>query len=70
MGNNGATLTLTTPGAFGGLSFLASSGNGTVTVAYTINFADGSTEAGTFDSPDWFNGTDPVVTANGPGRFG
>ncbi len=49
------TLTLTTPAAFSGLSFLTCSGNGPVLVGYSIHYADASTESGSFSSLDWFN---------------
>src|SRR5262245_26773666 len=51
---NSGTLTLTTPTAFTALSFLATSGNGPVTVAYTIHYSDTTTESGTFVALDWF----------------
>lgn len=52
------TLTLTTPAAFSGLSFLTTSGNGAVLVGYTIHYADATTEVGSpFTALDWFNGT-------------
>jgi hypothetical protein len=60
-----ATITLSTPAAFSALSFLGSSGRGVVVVGYTLRFADGNTETGTFSSPDWFNATPTVLTSNG-----
>jgi hypothetical protein len=59
------TITFQTPEPFSALSFLTSSGNGAVTIAYTVNHADGSTDTGTFTSPDWFNGLNPAFTPNG-----
>ena len=49
-----ATLTPSASAAYSSLSFLASSGNGTVTINYTVHHADGTTDTGSFDSPDWF----------------
>ena len=51
-----ATLTLTTPSAFSSLSFLASAGNGTMTVGYTVHHANGTTETGSLSISDWFSG--------------
>jgi hypothetical protein len=59
------TLTFTTPTTYSGLSFLSGSGNGAVTVSYTIHYADASTESGTFLSQDWFNGATAVVNCAG-----
>jgi hypothetical protein len=60
-----ATLSLAAPAPQRNLSFLTASGNGATTVAYTINFLDGTTQTGTFSSPDWFNKTGWVFDANG-----
>jgi hypothetical protein len=60
-----ATLTLTTPAAFSGLSFLGLSANGPITVGYTIHYADSTTEAGTFAALDWFNGAANVFNCSG-----
>ncbi|HEY5914089.1 MAG TPA: immunoglobulin domain-containing protein [Verrucomicrobiae bacterium] len=60
-----ATLTLTTPAAFTGLSFLTDSGNGPVTVGYTVHYADSFSESGTFTSTDWFNAAANVYNAAG-----
>lgn len=51
-----ATWTLTSPSAFSSLSFLGSSGGGSMTVGYTVHHADNSTETGTLVIPDWFSG--------------
>lgn len=59
------TLTLTTPAAFSGLSFLTAAGNGPVIVAYTIHYADSTVESGTFNSLDWFNNSANVFNAAG-----
>jgi len=51
------TLTLTTPAAYSTLYVIASSGDGTPSSvgSGTINFADGSTEAFSYNSFDWCN---------------
>ncbi len=49
------TLTLTTPAAYTGLSFLTCSANGPVNVGYRIHYADSNVEEGQFSSVDWFN---------------
>jgi hypothetical protein len=63
-GNSG-TLTLASPKAYSALSFLTSAGGGAVTISYTVNHEDGSADSGVFVSPDWFNGDNPAVIANG-----
>jgi hypothetical protein len=61
-----ATITLTTPTAFSGLSFLGSAGNGPVTVNLVINHQGGAPETQTLTVNDWFNGSAPVAyIANG-----
>ena len=60
-----ATLTPSSPAAFGALSFLTSAGNGPVTIDYTVHHADSSTESGTFDSKDWFGNSSIAFDANG-----
>jgi hypothetical protein len=68
------TLTLTTPAAYSTLYVLASSGDGTSTSvgSGTINFADGSTQAFSFNTFDWCNGPygqgglHPESVLNGP----
>jgi hypothetical protein len=59
------TLTPATPQAFSALSFLASSGNGAMTLSYTINHADSTTETGSLVVPDWFGGANPALIASG-----
>lgn len=61
--NTSATLTLATPSAYTGLSFLTAAGGGAVTINYTISHAGGATETGSLISPDWFNNT-PVAFTN------
>lgn len=59
-GNNGprtATITITNPAVFVGLSFLEASGNGGETINYTVHHADSTTETGSFVSTDWWHGT-------------
>jgi hypothetical protein len=61
-----ATITLTTPTAFSGLSFLGSAGNGPVPVNYLITHQGGTTESGVLVINDWFNGSVPqALIANG-----
>lgn len=60
-----ATITLNSPAAYTGISFLTAAANGAVVLNYTIHFAGGQTETGTFTAPDWFNATPIAVTANG-----
>jgi hypothetical protein len=64
-GVSSATLTLTSPSAYSALSFLVSSGNGSVTINYVVHHADGSTDTGNFSSQDWFSGGGQAYTANG-----
>jgi PEP-CTERM motif-containing protein len=60
------TLNLITPAPYSRLALYSSSGNGSGTLTYTLHFADGATETGTFTSPDWFNVTQNVAyVANG-----
>jgi hypothetical protein len=61
----GVSLTLNNPVPLSALSFLTASGNGPFTVTYTIHHADGTSTAGNFVSPDWFNNPDPAWTASG-----
>lgn len=58
--NGTATITPAAPAVAAGISFLGASGNGAVTVAYTINHQTGDPSSGTFVIPDWFNGN-PVA---------
>jgi hypothetical protein len=60
-----ATIHLTSPAAYSGLSFLMSSGGGGVTVNYTVHHADSTTETGSITSPDWFSGTTVALNVNG-----
>jgi hypothetical protein len=50
------TLTLNTPQAYSSIGFLATGGDGGGLVSYTLNFADSSTQTGTFNVPDWYSG--------------
>jgi hypothetical protein len=59
------TWTLTTPAAYTNLSFLTSGGHNGRTIGILIHHQDGTTERGSFSSPDWFNGASPAYTANG-----
>ena len=60
-----ATLSLVTPTAYAGLSFLESGGNGGVTFSYNVHHQNGTADMGTKTIPDWFNGASPAWTANG-----
>jgi hypothetical protein len=60
-----AVITLQNPTAASVLSFLASSGGGAVRVDVIITHADASTETNSVVIPDWFNGANPVINANG-----
>ncbi len=60
-----ATLTLATPAAYAGLSFLESGGNNGVSFSYAVHHQNGATDIGTKSIPDWFNGSNPAWTANG-----
>lgn len=59
------TWTLVTPAAYTNLSFLTSGGHNGRTIGVVIHHQDGTSEAGNFSSPDWFNGASPAYTANG-----
>ena len=61
----GDTVTVSSPGSFSALSFLVSSGNGSVTIHYTVHHADATTDTGSFNTQDWFSGGGQAVTANG-----
>ena len=58
-------LTLAAPAAYSSLSFLGASGNGNAPLNYTIHFADGSNETGSFTVLDWFNGGTAAFVLNG-----
>ena len=61
-----ATITLTTPTAFSGLSFLGSAGNGPVIVNMVVNHQGGTSETNTLTVNDWFNSSVPYAyIANG-----
>jgi len=60
-----ATVILTSPAAYSGLSFLVAAGNGAETVVYKVHHQDGSIDTGTIVCPDWFNNTPVAYTANG-----
>ncbi len=53
------------PANFGALSFLTASGNGPVTIGYTIRYANGGSQSGSFSSLDWVNNSPTAVAANG-----
>jgi hypothetical protein len=58
-------LTPATPTNFSALSFLASAGHGPVILDYTVVHADGTSENGVFNLPDWFNNTPVAFDAEG-----
>jgi hypothetical protein len=58
-------LTFTNPAAFSSLSFLGASGNGDMTLDYTVHYNDGSNESGQLTVLDWFNGATAAFIANG-----
>jgi hypothetical protein len=61
-GLTSGTLTLTAPATFARIAVLAHSANGTnSTGTLTVNFADGTSLATTYFTPDWFNGTTNVA---------
>jgi hypothetical protein len=61
-----ATITLATPAAFTGLSFLGSAANGPVTVNAVINHQGGTSETNTLTVNDWFDASVPFAyIANG-----
>jgi hypothetical protein len=60
-----ATITLTAPAAYTGLSFLASAGNGPVVVQAVVHHQDSSVETIDLSIADWFNASPAVITANG-----
>jgi len=60
-----ATITLTTPAAYTGLSLLGSAGNGPVVVNYVINYQGGNTQTGVLSIADWFDGNNATFVANG-----
>ncbi len=60
------TITLTTPAAFSGLSFMGAAGSGPVNVNIVINHQGGGSETAVLSIPDWYNSTAPVAfIANG-----
>jgi hypothetical protein len=60
-----ANLTLATPTAFTGLSFLTAAGNGNSTVQATLQFGDGTSEILNLVIRDWFNNAPVAFTASG-----
>jgi autotransporter-associated beta strand protein len=58
-------VTLTSPTACSGLSFLGSAGNGTVNVSYTVHHADSTIETGNISVLDWFATNAPAWSAGG-----
>jgi hypothetical protein len=60
-----ASLTLDSPTACAGLSFLTCSSAGSGTIRYTLHHQDGSSQNGTFVCPHWFNAFVAAYTAAG-----
>jgi predicted alpha-1,6-mannanase (GH76 family) len=60
-----AVITPAAADPFAALSFLTAAGHGPVLVDYAVHHADGSTEPGTFSSPDWFFNTASAYVAKG-----
>ena len=61
-------VTLTTAASYSTLELFGSTGGGTNTVDYTLNFAGGSTQSGSVSFQDWFNGG-PTVAVDASGRI-
>ncbi len=59
------TITLATPTAFSGISFLAAAGNGPVPAKVVINHQGGSPETHFISVPDWFAGGNAVLVVDG-----
>lgn len=64
-----ATISLTAPTAYSGLSFLTAAGNGPAKISVIVKFQDGSPDESPviISSPDWFNQANQVF--NAAGRF-
>jgi len=55
------TFTFNTPTTATNLALLCTDGNGSQTVDYVVNHADGTTDTGTLNMADWFNGGSTVA---------
>src|SRR5439155_26058727 len=65
-GSPTGTITLNSPATFSTLSFLGSAGNGAGTLGLTATFIDNTTASlGSITVPDWFNGANTALAANG-----
>jgi hypothetical protein len=61
-----AAFTLTSPAAYGSLSFLTTAGNGPCGLNCVVSHQDGTTETNAVSVPDWFGGpTTPAYAAKG-----
>jgi hypothetical protein len=60
-----ALLTFSTPSNYTALSFLTSSGLSKNVLGYVLRHQDGTTQSGTFTSPNWYSVADPAWAANG-----
>jgi hypothetical protein len=58
-------VTMTSPAAYGALTFLVASGNGGSLINYTVFHADSTTESGTVACSDWFGNSNPAFIAYG-----
>jgi len=56
-----ATISFSSPAAYSALSFAGASGNGAMTLNYTVNHADSTFETGTVTFPDWFATNAPAL---------
>jgi hypothetical protein len=60
-----ATITLATPAAYTALAFLTAAGNGPGVIQAVVNHQNSATETHILNSPDWFNNSPIIWTANG-----
>ncbi|MZK60446.1 Ig-like domain-containing protein [Clostridium beijerinckii] len=63
--NQSATLTLESPGAYGSLAILSSSGNGASNFNVTLNFNDNSSITKNLTVPDWYSGSNYAIKGMG-----
>lgn len=65
---NTGTLALTTPSAFTSMAFLVDGFDGNHDVSYTLHYADGNSQTGSFSALDNFDNSDSSVAAWSGGR--
>jgi autotransporter-associated beta strand protein len=58
------TINFSTPATYSSLAFLNADANGSENVNYQLNFANGTTAVGSFNSPDWYNGGSTTALSN------